>query len=135
MTALLLTAALLLTGPDAAEQPAAPSWATGWASAYAPGVMESVVAYRMTNDIWRIDPPADWYQVHGYIAAMDCARVGEVTTLTVAGRHYRVLIADCAGDDGPPDRFSRDNIIAELDARLWARLTADHGRPLRIELR
>lgn len=51
------------------------------------------------------------------------------------GREYRVLIADCAGDDGPADRFSRNNIIVELDWGLWERLTARHGRPLEVGLR
>ena len=108
----------------------------GYASAYAPGVMESVVAYRHEMNWWRIQPPADWYTVAGYVAAMDCSRVGEVTTMRVPdGRELPVLIADCAGDDGPADRFERLDIIAELDAGLWERLTAAHGTPLEIGLR
>lgn len=106
----------------------------GYASAYAPGVMEGVVTRRFANDWWRVTPPIDWYTVHGYVAAMDCSRVGEVTALHVAGRDYRVLIADCAGADGPPDRFSKDSIVVELDGRLWARLTAAHGTPLEVVL-
>lgn len=109
-------------------------WIEGYASAYAPTVMEGVVRVRFDNDWWPLIPPADWYTVHGYIAAMDCARVGEVATLRVAGRDYRVLIADCAGDDGPADRFEKMGVIAELDARLWQRLTDAHGKPLAISL-
>lgn len=120
---------------DLLPPPASPEFISGYASAYAPGVMDQVVRYRLDNDVWRVDPPADWYTVHGYVAAMDCARVGEVTTLRAAdGREYRVLVADCAGDDGPPDRFEKMSIIVELDWRLWEQLTAAHGRPLAVEL-
>ena len=109
---------------------------TGFASAYAPGVMEGVVRLRFDQDWWPVEPPPHWYKVAGYVAAMDCSRVGEVTTLRVPdGRELPVLIADCAGDDGPPDRFSRLGIIVELDAGLWARLTTAHGTPLAVGLR
>lgn len=107
---------------------------SGYASAYAPGVMESTVRYRLDYGVWRNPPPHDWYVVHGYVAAMDCSRVGEMATLTVYGRDYRVLIADCAGDDGPPDRFERMGVIVELDWKLWERLTDRHGRPLPVRL-
>lgn len=112
-----------------------PATTTGWASAYAPGVMEATVRYRLDNDVWRRPLPPDWYTVAGYVAAMDCSRVGEVATLVdPAGDRHRVLIADCAGADGPPDRFDKRNIIVELDAGLWQRLTMQHGRPLRVTL-
>ena len=108
----------------------------GYASAYAAGVMDEVVRYRFEHDIWRVAPPYDWYTAHGAIAAMDCGRVGEMTTIVDPdGGEYRVLVADCAGADGPVDRFSRDNIIMELDWGLWMRLTEKHGRPLEVGLR
>ena len=108
---------------------------SGYASAYAPGVFEATVRFRLDNDIWRVTPPRDWYTVHGYVAVSDCARVGEVTTLRAAdGQEYDVLIADCAGDDGTPDWMRENAIVAELDWRLWERLTAAHGRPLAVEL-
>ena len=94
-----------------------------------------MVALRFEQDLCRVRPPVDWYQVAGYVAGMDCARVGETTTVGVAGREYRVLIADCAGADGPADRFSKRSIVLELDWRMWQRLTAEHGRPLAVELR
>jgi hypothetical protein len=108
----------------------------GYASAYAPGVMEGVVRLRMREGIWRVPPPRDWYTVAGYVAVMDCARVGEVTTLVDPyDNEHKVLIADCAGDDGPIDRFERLHIIVELDAKMWERLTDVHGRPLWVGLR
>jgi hypothetical protein len=109
---------------------------SGYASAYAPGVFEATVRYRLDNDVWRVDPPYGWfYLAHGYAAVGDCSRVGEMTTLrAVDGREYAVLIADCAGNDGTPDWMRENAIIVELDARLWERLTAAHGRPLAVEL-
>lgn len=125
--------AMLITGattpPDAAVQ-------TGYASAYAPGVMQRVVVDRYRLSMWRNEPPRDYYAVDGFIAAMDCSRVGQTTTLYGPdGRAYSVLIADCAGADGPLDRFSKMNVIVELDGRLWAGMTAAHGRPLEVGLR
>lgn len=108
----------------------------GYASAYAEGVMDEVVRFRLDNDIWRVPPPHDWYTAHGAVAAMDCSRVGEMATIVdPAGREYRVLIADCAGADGPADRFEKMNVIVELDWGLWTRLTEAHGRPLAVGLR
>ncbi len=126
---------LLVLAVMAAPRTRATDTLSGYASAYAPGVMEATIRYRLDYDVWRSPPPIDWYTAHGAIAVMDCDRVGEMTTLIdPAGRMYRVLIADCAGDDGPADRFSRDSIIVELDWRLWERLTAAHGRPLEVGL-
>ena len=96
--------------------------------------MDATVRYRLDNDVWRVQPPVDWYTVHGYVAAMDCSRVGEVAVMLVDGREYRVLIADCAGDDGPIDRFTEQRIILEMDWRLWEKLTGKYGKPLPVSL-
>ena len=115
--ALGLLALLALVAP---ETTATTERIEGYASAYGPGVMEGVVALRFEQDIWRVEPPGDWYTVAGYVAAMDCARVGEVTTLAGPdGREWPVLIADCAGADGEPGRFEERGIIVELDWRWW----------------
>ena len=110
----------------------------GWASAYDVGVMDATVAYRMEHGLCFSPPPMDWYQAAGYVAVNDCARVGEMATLIdPGGREWRVLVADCGGAEvnGGAAWMTRNNIVAELDAGLWARLTAAHGRPLRIEVR
>jgi len=132
MSTIILVAALLV-GPDAAPG----DGQRGYASAYAPGVFEDVVRYRMDNDLWRVPPPWDWYyQVAGYVAGTDCARVGELATLYDAGgAAYTVLYADCAGDAVTLDWMTDNRIVAELDARLFKRLTAAHGRPLEVELK
>ncbi len=128
---LLLSAVILWPAPAAPETPGV----TGWASAYADGVMDEVIRVRFTNDWWPTTPPRGWYESHGAIAVMDCRRVGQMATvLSPTGREYRVLIADCAGP-GDPDRFSRDNIIVELDYALFTRLTERHGRPLEVTVK
>lgn len=133
MTALLLSAVMLFSGPDAAPD----GGVRGYASAYAPGVFEDVVRYRLDNGLWRVPPPYGWfYEVDGYIAGTDCARVGELATLyDPAGQEYTVLYADCAGDADTLTWMLDNRIVAELDARLWATLTAAHGRPLEVVLR
>lgn len=129
----LLMAVILWPAPAA---PVAPSAATGWASAYAPGAMEQVIALRSANGWWHYPPPVGWYQqVDGAIAEIPCTRVGAIITMRAGGDDYRVLVADCAGADGGAAWMTENRIAAELDWRLWQTLTAAHGRPLRIELR
>lgn len=109
---------------------------SGFASAYAPGRFEEVVRWRLDNDVWRTPPPVDWYTTAGYIATNDCAQVGQVVTLIAPdGRAYRVLVADCGGNDGGADWMTNNQIVAELDWGLFERLTALHGRPLEVTLR
>ena len=100
--------------------------------------MDGTVAARMEHGYWFTEPPHDWYQAAGFIAVNDCTRVGEMATLIdPGGREWRVLVADCGGAEvnGGAAWMTRNNIVAELDAGLWARLTAAHGRPLRVGLR
>lgn len=132
---LALIALAFLIAPERAN----PEMLTGYASAYAPGVMGEVVRTRFDNGWWPVKPVRNWYESHGAIAVADCRRVGEMATLIdSAGREYRVLIADCGerGKPGEGGHWMRENrIVAELDWRLWQRLTAEHGRPLEIGLR
>lgn len=131
---LTLMAVILWPAPAAAE----PSAVTGWASAYAPGVMDDVIAYRRANDLWRVPLAVDWYTAHGAIATNDCSQVGQMLTLvTPDGRARRVLVADCGGPGAGVGAawMTAHNVVAELDWRLWQELTAAHGRPLAIELR
>lgn len=108
----------------------------GYASGYADTVMEGVVMNRYQNDIWRVRPPRDYHDVDFYIAAMDCARVGEVATVyDPDGGAHSALIADCAGADGDIDRFSSKVIILELDYTTWAAWTTRWGTPLEVGLR
>lgn len=125
MTAALTLAALILWPPATAPEPPG---VTGFAS----------VRYRLDTGVWWNQPPHDWYTVAGYVATNDCRQVGRVMTLTApGGREYRVLVADCGGaePDGGAAWMTANNIIVELDWNLWTRLTAEHGRPLRVGLR
>ena len=133
MVAALTTLSVLLSAPGNVEPPAV----AGYASAYAPTVFEGVVAHRFDNGWWRVEPPADWYTVAGYAAVTDCGRVGEVVELRPVGAEtwQRVLVADCVGDVASLDWMLANNIVAELDARLYARWAADYGTPLALEMR
>ena len=114
----------------------APVGVTGYASAYAPGRMDEVIAYRMANDLWRTPPRFDWYQGHGGIATNDCSQVGQMARVYAPdGKSYEVLIADCAGRDGGAAWMTRNRIVAELDWRLWTRLTDEHGKPLEVTVK
>jgi hypothetical protein len=133
LLAALLALALLL-----APEPGQADHLTGWASAYAPGVMTEVIQVRFENDWWPNTPPRNWYESAGAIATNNCRDVGRMATLIdPGGREWRVLIADC-GERGKPgegqDWMEQNRIVAELDWRLWERLVSEHGRPLRIEV-
>ena len=106
---------------------------TGYASAYAPGVFREVVYHRLENRLWRNIPPSRWIYADGYVAVMDCSRVGEMAVMVVDEQRYDVLIADCAGADGPIDRFEKMGVILEMDWELWEKHKA-HGVPLRVGL-
>ena len=132
--AVALIALSLLSGEVA---PAA-AGVTGYASAYAPGVMEDVIRWRLDTGTWRTPPRFDWYQAHGAIATNNCAQVGQMATvIDPAGRAYRVLVADCGGreEGGGAAWMTRNRIVAELDWRLWTRLTDEHGKPLEVTIR
>ena len=109
---------------------------SGWASAYAPGRFEEVVRWRLDNDVWRVQPEWDWYyRAQGYIATTDCAKVGSIATIyDMDGKAYEVLVGDCSGHEETTAWMLDNNILVELDARLWERLVAQHGRPLPISL-
>jgi hypothetical protein len=138
LAALALIALALLVAPETRASSTAAA-VSGWASAYAPGVFEDVVRHRFANDWWPVQPQLDWYiRAQGYIATNECRDVGRMATLIdPSGREWRVLIADC-GERGKPgegqDWMTRNRIIAELDWRLFERLTELHGKPLRIEV-
>ena len=73
--------------------------------------------------------------VDGYIATVECKRVGETLTLRVNGRSYRVRVADCA-TSAPVGRWPTKGgaiWLGDIEKRLWeaARLP---GRPAGVVL-
>jgi len=129
MTVALIAMALLSPPSDTT---------TGWASAYAPGVMEGVVDYRFEQNWWRNSPPDYWRAAVGYVATTDCAQVGRLIHARPVDAPVwsLLLVADCGGrGEYGLDWMLRNNIIAELDAATFDRWTAVYGRPLKIEIR
>lgn len=127
--------AVLFLALATGEVAPAPVGVTGYASAYADGVMDATIAWRNATGTWRTPPPRDWYTAHGAIATNDCAQVGQMMTLVTAdGREWRVLVADCAGRDSA-GWMTENSIVAELDWDLFTRLTGEHGRPLEVTIR
>jgi len=95
--------------------------ATGTVSQYAPGVMESVIAYRQTHPT-AYTPPNPLPEVDGFVAALDCGDLGETWYFRYDGAVESFLVVDCAGDAATRDWMRRNGIIAEVDgetARRW----------------
>lgn len=107
--------------------------ASGIASQYAPGVMESVIAVRQAGRT-AYTLPAQLPSVDGYIAVLDCAEIGNIWTLrnTESGAVERFLVADCAGDDATREWMQRGSVLVEVDAATARRWDAV-GRGVRVE--
>lgn len=125
----ILAASLLLVSSAEIE--------SGYASKYDPGVFNHVVRHRLDNNWWRNPLPHNWYVVAGYAATNDCAQVGQVIEIRPANTSHwsRVLVGDCAGNDGTPEWMTTNNILVELDHDLYTRWVRQHGRPLAVELK
>jgi len=97
----------------------------GIASQYAPGVMEQVIRVRQTPGRTARTLPEPLPDVDGYVAVVDCNRIGSIAYLRPAGttEWERFLVVDCAGiADGGRDWMLRNGIVAEVDhntARRW----------------
>lgn len=101
----------------------------GWASAYAPGVMERVAWYH-----WGNLPPSHAFT--GMAAVYDCRRIGDIIWLRPgAGDWEPILVADCAKRGGPAQAWMlTNNILVELDWQTWQRWQPYRtGRGLPVE--
>lgn len=88
--------------------------ARGYASRYDPGVFESVV--RVRQSYGSLPTPLPPHE--GYIALLDCGRVGDVVTVCHGGECLELLVADCAGiADGGRDWMIQGGYAGEVDAR------------------
>ena len=98
----------------------------GYASAYAEGVFERVIAYHVEMGYWEEAPEPGEYA--GYVALESCEHYRGAVWLRPAGTvgWQRFLVADCAGDEATVAWMQANNIIVELDWGTWLQ-----WRPLR----
>ena len=105
---------------------------SGWASQYAPNVMDRVVRVRQSGRT-AMDLPAILPAVDGFVAMEDCAMVGEIVFIRPKGstKWDSFLVADCSGHSKTSAWMKRNNILVELgDPEMYDTV----GRGLEIEL-
>ena len=105
---------------------------SGWASQYAPNVMDRVVRVRQSGRT-AMDLPAVLPAVDGFVAMEDCAMVGEIVFIRPKGESHwdSFLVADCSGHAKTSAWMERNNILVELgDPEMYDTV----GKGLEIEL-
>jgi len=107
---------------------------SGWASQYAPGVMERVVRVRQSGRT-SMDLPVELPDVDGFIAVEDCDRIGDIVYIRREGteKWYSFLVADCSGHAETTSWMERNNILIEVDYETAVRWDTV-GRGIKIEL-
>jgi hypothetical protein len=106
--------------------------ASGTASQYARGVMEDNIRIRQAGRTAH-DLPMDITDVDGFIAARECARIGEIWDVVGPLGIERFMVADCSGHKSTTSWMLRDSILFEIDyntAVRWA--TVGRGAPVSI---
>ena len=100
---------------------------SGYASYYAPGVMDATVAQRRE---WQQLPAGEF---DGYVARPLCNEIGDVVQLRHDGGAWeRHAVADCArrdNGDGALSWMQSNGILVEVDWHTWQRWGRDrtHG--------
>ena len=105
---------------------------SGWASQYAPNVMDRVVRVRQSGRI-AMDLPTSLPAVDGFVAMEDCAMIGEIVFIRPEGESHwdSFLVADCSGHAETSAWMERNNILVELgDPEMYDTV----GKGLEIEL-
>jgi len=108
--------------------------ATGTASEYAPGIMDSVIKVRQSGRT-AYDLPEKIPEVNGYVAVQDRELIGTIIYLRPVGfsEWETFLVTDCAGiADGGYAWMVRNNILVEVDyetAERWNTV----GRGIKVE--
>lgn len=115
--------------------------ASGTASQYGRGRMESTIAVRRAGRTAYMVPailPAD---LDGFVAVEDCSRLGNIVYYQVVDPKSdcfpgcpveKFLIVDCSGHKSTSDWMKRNTILCEVDyntASRWA--TLDYGIKVR----
>lgn len=85
----------------------------GWWSQYAEQPTLNMIAYHGYED----------EDVDGFIAVLDCDRVGDYAWIGINNGIYRVRAFDCLGgwDGGDPEWWYTNNVIGEIDYYLAER--------------
>ena len=109
---------------------------SGWASQYAPNVMERVVRTRQAGRTAH-DLPLDLSGIDGFVAIVDCDRIGEVVQIRAEGsREWEsFLVSDCSGSAKVTDWMVRNGILVELDWPTVVRWNGQKGRGIRVEVK
>ena len=82
----------------------------------------AVIANRSVPGRTACTLPANHADYDGYIAVLDCARIGEVVDVRWRGHAARLLVFDCAGDSATRAWMLRGNVIGEVSfdvAQRW----------------
>lgn len=108
---------------------------TGWASQYAPGVMESVLAVRSTPGRTSYTVPQDLSIYDGFVATRDCDRLGEELLIKPQDQsdYELFLVTDCSGHITTTQWMNRNNIIVEVDYNTAVRWDTI-GRGIKIDV-
>jgi len=105
------------------------------ASQYGPGVMERVIANRVSgrtaHDLPQYPPAAD-----GWIAVQNCNRIGEMWELRPVGQQEweSFLVVDCSGHVSTTEWLTENNIAVEVDYQTAVRWNAV-GERIQVEVR
>jgi len=107
---------------------------TGWASQYAPGVMDRVVHVRQYHH----SPPSlpiEHESVAGYIAVQSCAEMGNIWWIKPIDQDMWEphMVADCSGSRETSEWMLRNNILLELSWDTVLRWGGKPRRGMRIE--
>ena len=107
---------------------------SGFASQYAPGVMESVVRVRQSGRT-AMDLPAVLPAVDGFVAMEDCAMIGQIVYIRPKRKTEwdSFLVADCSGHSETSAWMERNNILVEFGYNA-AKRYGTIGRGIEIEL-
>jgi hypothetical protein len=94
----------------------------GVLSQYAAAPTRAVISNRSVPGRTAYTLPANHADYDGYIAVLDCARIGEVVDVRWNGNTARLLVFDCAGDAATRDWMRSGNVIGEVSfdvAQRW----------------
>lgn len=104
--------------------------ASGIASQYGPGIMESVVEHRQAGRAWQALP--EFLPPMDHVAVLDCAEFGYPVSIRYAGEaaFHQALVVDCAGDAETVEWMERHNILLEMSHGKAVELdTVNVGHP------